>query len=250
MRMVFLDEAGTGNPSEEPWVVVAGVIVHADRQWKALENHLFEMMRKYSPIAFEELPYNYCFHATELFSGGKIFSRDRVTKEARWAILDELVALPAKFNLPVVAYYVKRSEYPDVVEAYRYCFVEIAAQVEAYMRRLPDRDEVASIIAEDLPDVHFWVDSMHRYQQKEIQHSGLHAHERDRLWLTRVIGRPRFEDKSTYSPLQIADACAFTIKRQLMKKPDSTRFFEPLVPMRIDCNHPIPGAYEYTGQRF
>src|SRR5689334_2437387 len=89
VRMVFLDEAGTGNPAKEPFVVVAGVIIHADQQWKAIENHLFQMMQRHSPIPFGELPYNYCFHATELFSGGKIFARELVPREQRWAILDE-----------------------------------------------------------------------------------------------------------------------------------------------------------------
>jgi hypothetical protein len=241
--MVFLDEAGTGNPRVEPYVVVAGVIVHADKQWKAVESHLAAMMAKYSPIPVGDLPHNYSFHATELFSGGKVFTRERFSKEQRWAILDELVSLPAKFELPVVARQALRSEAKDVVDAYRYCFMEVSAQVEAYMRLLPDRSEVASIIAEDLPAVHYWVDSFHRFQQSHIQNTGgLHAHHRDRLWLTRVIGRPHFEGKSMYSPLQIADACAFAIKRQLMEKPDAGRFYAPLVPMLIDCANPRPGS--------
>jgi hypothetical protein len=32
MRFIYLDEAGISNPAQEPYVVVAGAIVHADTQ--------------------------------------------------------------------------------------------------------------------------------------------------------------------------------------------------------------------------
>jgi len=250
MRMVFLDESGTGNPEREPWFVLAGVIIHADKQWKSVETYLARMATEHSPIPVADLPHNFALHATELYSGGKIFTREAIQKEKRWEVLDKLVGLPTRFDLPVVAMVADRSNFPDIFSAYRYCFMEISAQVEAYMRRLPDQDEVASIVAEDIANVHWWVDSMHRFQQKHMDISGLHADERDRLRLTKVIGRPHFENKSMYSPLQIADACAWAIRRQIAKLPNATRFFEPIVPLIIDCRHPIPGAYEYVGPRY
>jgi len=250
VRMAFLDESGTGSVEREPRMVLAGVILHADKQWKVVENYLADMMARHCPIPLGDLPVHYGFHATELYSGGKIFSRELVSKEKRWAILDELASLPAKFELPVVGMYVDRRENPGTItQHYRGVFVEVAAQVEAYMRLLPDRNEVASIIAEDLPPVRTWVDAMQLYQQKHMDTSGLHAGDKSRLRLTRVIGRPHFESKSMYSPLQLADFCAWAIRRQIEKLPNAERFFEPLVPMIIDVNHARPGGYEFQGPK-
>jgi hypothetical protein len=48
------------------------------------------------------------------------------------------------------------------------------------------------------------------------------------LALKRIIGTPRFEEKGDSSPLQVADVCAFVIKRHLMKTKESDRFYGPL----------------------
>ncbi len=181
VRMVFLDESGTGGIAKEPYFVLAGVIIHADKQWKAVENHLIALMNKYSPIPWGARPLNFCFHGTELYSGGKVFTRHAFPKEQRWEILDQLVAIPAKFDLPVVSAYVERSENPDTLTCYRGCYVEVAAIVEAYMRLQPDRNEVASIICEDFPEVRGWVKWVQDYQQRHVRESDLHADERDAM---------------------------------------------------------------------
>ena len=33
MRLVYLDEAGISNPVQEPFLVVAGIVVNADQDW-------------------------------------------------------------------------------------------------------------------------------------------------------------------------------------------------------------------------
>ena len=247
VKMAFIDEAGTGNPAEEPYLVLAGVIVDADKKWKAVEKYLVQLAED---VFDGSVPAGFSFHATELFSGGKTFTREKYSKTFRWEILDALVAIPAKFELPVFWHRVVRADQPDVIDCYKSAFLEVASSIEAHMRVQPDMNEIASIILEDLPDVRHHVKDLQTVMQKFLHHVGLHAHHRDRLWLTRVIGQPHFEGKSLFSPLQVADACAFAVKRQLMKRPDSTRFFEPLVPMWVDCENPNPGSYEYTGQRF
>ena len=107
MRMVYLDEAGISNPKHEPFVVVAGPIIHADRKWKAVEAHLNGMADKYAEPKDRE---RFVFHATEIFSGGGFFPREKWPKEVRWAILDELVQIPAAFNLPIACGWAERSK--------------------------------------------------------------------------------------------------------------------------------------------
>jgi hypothetical protein len=73
VRYVYLDETGTGDPAKEPFVIVAGVMIHAvASEWKAVENHL-----KFLADGFalpEDRP-GFCFHANELFTGVKGNSR-------------------------------------------------------------------------------------------------------------------------------------------------------------------------------
>ena len=46
-RFAYSDESGVANPQQEPWVVVAGVVIDPDRQWKALEEKLSALADKY-----------------------------------------------------------------------------------------------------------------------------------------------------------------------------------------------------------
>jgi hypothetical protein len=58
------------------------------------------------------------------------------------------------------------------------------------------------------------------------------AKEQDReyLPLTKIIDSPLFAKKTDASILQVADACAFAIKRHLVGTTESKRFYEPLMP--------------------
>lgn len=68
VRFVHLDEAGIANPDHEPYVVVAGPVINADRDWKRIEEHLSGLADEFAPPGTRE---EFFFHATDLFSGGK-----------------------------------------------------------------------------------------------------------------------------------------------------------------------------------
>ena len=223
VRMAFLDEAGIGDPRHEPFVVVGGILLNADKQWKAVEKRLEELWYEHMP---QDCPDGYPFHATELFSGGKVFTRERYDREARWAILEKILAIPAEFNLPVFGGFRERAVIPNAVECYENCFIAAATGVEAYMRMQPDRHEVAMLILEDNHQVREHVQDALFHMRNPRSLRDLNASDRDRLWLTRVMGEPHFESKSAISPLQVADAVCFAMKRHLMGKRDGDRFHE------------------------
>src|SRR5438552_3442539 len=91
-------KAGVSNVSQEPFLVVAGIIVDADKQFKIVEAYLDELVENYIP---KELRDGFAFHAMELFHGTKRFSRDLWPFQKRLEILDELAAIPKKFDLPI-----------------------------------------------------------------------------------------------------------------------------------------------------
>ena len=76
VRLVYLDEAGTSNPKEEPFLVVAGVAVNADRQFKEVEACLDSVLRKHVSE-----PDGIVFHTMELWHGTKQFHRDHFPLE-------------------------------------------------------------------------------------------------------------------------------------------------------------------------
>lgn len=89
MRLVYLDEAGISNLAQEPFLVVAGVAINADLQFKDIESHLDGLVQKHIP---EEKRDGIVLHSMELFHGTKRFPKEEWPLEKRLEILDDLAA--------------------------------------------------------------------------------------------------------------------------------------------------------------
>src|SRR5579872_7378774 len=117
MRLVYLDEAGLSKPSEEPFSVVCGAIVHADHKLTAIERHLDGIASRNIRNEFLD---EFVFHAHELFNGGgKVFKRRNDDfigpiewpRERRWQLADELAKIPAKFDLPIAISFLDKFDF-------------------------------------------------------------------------------------------------------------------------------------------
>ena len=246
VRMIFLDAAGLSNPRLETHIVVAGIILNADKQWKTLTQHLSDMADEFAPPPLRS---NFVFHATELFSGGKAFPRDSYNKEWRWHVLDELISIPKKFNLPVVWAVTSRAEVEargplelpmgikiaPVLFGQLIAFANTAAAAEHWMQRAADENEIAQMVMENDDHSRLMLRAFQRllsdpkyYADFDPEHAGLK--------LSRIIYPMHFEDKTNSSALQVADACAFALKRRCMNKPESERFYRPLVPHLVSTS--------------
>ena len=235
MRLVYLDELGIA--ASEPYVVVAGAIVHADRQWKALEKYLHDMVEDVIPL---EMRPGFRFHATELYSGGKRFDRATWSKEARWQILDELVSLPEKFGLPLVCGLVRKDEFQQrnpaltnardlALGAQAIAFNFCGWAVERWMKELTGEDEVALLIAEDNREARRLMREIVNFNRDPQKVTKLIPGKlSEQLPFTRIIDTLHFAEKADSSPLQVADACAFAIMRRLRKGAEFERFYKPL----------------------
>lgn len=118
VRLVYMDEAGISKQAQEPFLVVAGVLVDADRVLNGVENQLEGIMRRHIPAEHQD---GFVFHATELFNGGgKVFRREASDfvgprewpLDRRLKIADEIMAIPRKFNLPIAIGFVERATFP------------------------------------------------------------------------------------------------------------------------------------------
>ncbi|RED31805.1 uncharacterized protein DUF3800 [Rhodopseudomonas thermotolerans] len=230
MRLVYLDEAGISNEAQEPFLVVAGVIIDPDRTWRRLEDHFSMMSKKYfrhhdgPPIVF---------HAKDIWHGNGLFPRNEWPLTKRTKLLGELAEIPASFGLPIVVGYVNRTEFrksllkntPNMPDkdirslTFARAFFATILRIERWMQE--NTQEVALLIAEDSTDI--------RRQVKE-----LHKLYTDRSWLDlpatafqskHIVDSIHFAKKDESLLLQIADHCAFIMKRKLMKKQDAQKLY-------------------------
>ncbi|MGA7326501.1 MAG: DUF3800 domain-containing protein [Rhodomicrobium sp.] len=240
VRMVYLDESGTGNPAREPFVVIAAVIVNADKHWKAIGQHIADMAQDAVPS--ERRRDFKAFHATELFSGGKVFERKKDDFEYWWPVLDELVSLPSKFDIPIAFSFFprkwaeERQEYQErasdagmtpVVSAQADAFVTACSSIEEWMNNAADTDEVAQLIMENNQATRKNIEYILRLISDPLGRKSYHPDIKP-YSVSRIIYPMHFETKSSTSILQLADACAWAIRRRLSRERHSERFFTPL----------------------
>lgn len=243
MRLIYLDEAGVANPANEPFVIVAGVAVNADRQFKEVEAHLDDMAGRHLSPEKRGLV---AFHAMELFHGTKNFHRDAWPFEKRLEILDELASLPKKFDLPICWGATDRKETPSLLKGpvtprlleqinHAHAFWKFVTQMEILMRATAN-EEVGMLIAEDRDIMRKILKMGHAVFRgrapKQFQDE-LEAIRREEIFaklfpLERIVETVHFAQKTESSLLQIADISAFAIKRAVMKSSHWERLYRPL----------------------
>jgi len=240
LRLVYFDEAGISNPTQEPFLVVAGILLDADQDWLALDRHLKSIMRKRLP---EEMRFTGIFHAKDIWHGTKNFHRDQWPMSKRMEILADLAAIPARFHLLVIHGFVHRipaaaflkerqPNLPDATVAnliHASAFLSVAAAVDKWMRQNAP-NEVAMLVAEDTGKVKETLRLFHEgYRQDyvdsffdEIAVKGFPKN----VFKTRnIIDAVHFARKLESPLLQIVDTCAFLIKRQLQGRVESKTYF-------------------------
>lgn len=225
VRFVYLDESGISNPDEK-YIVVAGVIIDGDKHWKLIEKHLAELVGRFIPEAEQE---GFFFHATDIHHGSGLTPRDRYGRDLRITMLRELCEIPLKFSLPVVAGFIKWSEleanmpsvrrHEQVITGQAIASCQCAASAEVFMRTQTDKGEIARLIYENNDNARSLIREAHNYLR--TPKSLLRAEQSGRdlskiLPFRRIVGAAGFEEKLDTSLLQVADACAFAIRRQLM----------------------------------
>ena len=237
MRLVYLDESGIGKLEEEPLVVVAGVMVDADSQWRMLEVRLEHLRNKYIP---KEKRRGFFFHGKDLLKGSKDFPHSQYTREERWEILEELCSLPTEMELPVAWGFMDRRElikrHPDeslhdiAIGAQAMCCTVCTYTVEQHMKTR-GTFETALLIYENNDHCKKIVRRTHNYMRETntatvIISGQLHKRPEEVFPIDHIIDTAHFADKLDCPILQIADACALVLKRRMMGLPDSERFLK------------------------
>lgn len=239
MRFLFLDEAGVS--ADEPVAVVVAVIVHADQQ-AAPADLRAETIYSQAPLAFRKK--HPVFHAKSIW--GEREFRNEWSLEQRKKLLIDMMSCPRELNLSVAFGAAHRDlEIPDEIYGDAITKVQVRHGValqqclwaaDRWMMKFCGPNEIATVIAEDVPEskgfLKYLVSHM-RNDQAFIQlvESGVFDHVVPReinLSNERTLHRIRtpihFCSKIEEPLLQIADSCAFGLRRYLAGYPHGDDF--------------------------
>jgi hypothetical protein len=111
-------------------------------------------------------------------------------------------------------------------------FGNTAAAAEHWMQRAADENEIAQMVMENDNHSRRMLRVFQRLLSDPKYYEGFDS-EHTGLKLSRIIYPMHFEEKTDSSALQVADACAFALKRRCMNKPESERFYRPLAPYLV-----------------
>jgi hypothetical protein len=250
VRIVYLDEAGISKPEQEPYLVIAAVIVHGDKDTGRITKALEKLVKEYGLNWIGE------FHAKDIWHGSGVFDRDnpKWPLPRRRALLARLAALPKELSLPVAIGYVHRKTYdralddysrqlernhgitrersklPAHVAQYGEAFARVAKAVDTWMQKNAPRER-AMLIAEDAPQVKRELKLIQSiFQSKNMDIQFLLT---DSFKTEHIIETVHFAGKKESPFLQLADTCAFVAKRKLMRKADIDEIYARVEPQII-----------------
>jgi Protein of unknown function (DUF3800) len=221
MRNIYTDEAGTA--ANEAVSVVLALIVNPDTQWFPVVAALAILYQRYVPDQYRT---GFAFHARKLSGQNKYPGWDY---EDRKSLMRAVMTLPSKFNIPIALGATRRgrndwSKWPEkkMNSAQVDHFWAFTLCMGTCNRFLGEEcsDELGQVIAEDIPE-------MRRYLRKSVNllrsrplvldrdargpdDPPTHTFRGDRM-----IDEVHFLDRSNAPFLQIADACAFGLRRYI-----------------------------------
>ena len=194
-----------------------------DKHWYALEKRLKDLADEYAPPEHRD---GFVFHAKELWSGGKVLDRDKYQADRRWEALKKICALPGEFDLPVVKGLMHRDSYrqfvdPDLtdkqvtLDAQLAAFTECLTVIEQFMRHEAGEQEVAKIAVEHNSQNYRLFKEHHRTLKGPDALKNMHPVAAIYWPLRKIVDSVEACEKQDSSLLQIADACAFIMRKKM-----------------------------------
>lgn len=228
LRYVYMDEAGTS--ANEPVTVVLGLIVDADRQLHQTETELDAAL---ATVPAHLRP-GFRVHAKEIWGSQKY--RDGWSMQERVTFLLRVASIPRRLGLGLAFAMVRRNTggVPEGLEAaftpaefhHFLAFKNAICRADWFMRSRARADEAATVVAEDVGKMKLWLkralilareNPMHYPPELEAPTEADLASGLPPLAQVDYVERIRdtifFADKSESPILQIADVCAFSLRR-------------------------------------
>ncbi|MGE0830160.1 MAG: DUF3800 domain-containing protein [Hyphomonadaceae bacterium] len=233
MWYVYFDESGTGSLEREPYLVVSGIILHADHQWaRAAES----LRRIAIDEVGEERAAGLIFHAKELLNGGKRFPRSEWPRDRAMAALKRVVTIPRDLKITVLCNAVRKSDFmrkgrtvkEAIDKAHEHAFLNCIGWAEEFMRKNAGETELATVVAEDRAGMKQRLKAAFRKMHSKDAKNYVKPKFQHLFPLTKFVDTVHCVDKEDAPLLQIADACAHTIRRRLSCESNCEALFDAL----------------------
>jgi hypothetical protein len=242
VRLVYFDEAGSSqDEAQEPIITVASVILHGDLETGPVE-HDAEAIIATVP---EHLRTDFEFHAKDLFSGCNKFKGWR--RSERYAALSAFMELIPKYALPVHAIGIvkkgfwREARHLDILGFTRKsqphflhesAFLNCAMAVETWFKHhaksergicFADDTKARDKIKSNFRD--FRGNSPFLFTGNSSSDGVLLTDFTDSVKFDHLVDMIYFGDSKESIFLQLADCCAFFIKRMMMGRADAKPFY-------------------------
>lgn len=246
LRYIFMDEAGTSQ--HEPVTVVVGLIAHAEEHVLSAELLVREALGAV-PKGFRE---DFVFHATQVY-GDKKFQNAEWGLTDRLNLLIQMMSIPRRIGMAVtVAVHWRGSvdfsnsyellgmspEQSDHYNAFQLCI----AVADRNIRMRAGPREVASVVAEDVPDMKKHLkeiprilrENAHTFPQSHMRHTaddieaGYMTQNGD-YRVTRMRNSVHFVEKAEDPLVQVADACAYGFRRFFAQEKFGVEFVRAII---------------------
>ena len=237
VHVAYMDESGVS--PREPLLVQAAIIIDGNSQVMPLHEALEGLIQKHIPQKYRN---GFVFHAADIFSGAKsTIYKDRFEwpDERRFAILDDLVAIPAQIGLPICVGIINKTEYRTEsavavkselemnVLIHAMAIIQCEMSIENWMRKNAP-DEFIHVIAENNDDVRKAAKQAHIFLKDGVQLSKEGHQNSGILPFVKIWDGLQFATKDESRSLQVADACAWACRRAYRLIDGAARFYEPL----------------------
>ena len=234
VRIIYVDESGIS--AKESVLVVAGVIINADKQWISIAKSIGEIVAEFVP---PDRQLNFTFHAKDLFhgTGRTLFDRRKFPIARSHDALKRFLRIPSMFHLPIVYGYVNKSktvadqtlkQSEKVGLDHAIAFSMCIAAAEAFMKEQTAK-EVATVHAENNTDTQKMLRVARlliigRANHSVIPFMGDAAQKY--LPLTKIVDEVSFIEKRDAPLLQLADVCALFLRYAFERKENCESFFD------------------------
>ena len=238
MRSAYIDEAGIDNPALSPRTVVAGVVLHTDTLWHPLHARFESMRDSLLPNLSASQRYNFVFHAKDIWHGVDEWDRGVWKLEARMDVLRALCAVIGEYQLPIVWGHAVRQEVKEHYEGlgfpiqsknltemtFTIAFWRCAIRAQKWMDANTS-GECMNLVVENNKELQWHT----KIAFKALRDPGFIHLRADKTEITKIVDAPSFMDKADAPPLQLADTCAFLLKRSFNGDRHATEILRPIL---------------------
>jgi hypothetical protein len=268
LRFIYTDEAGTS--AKEPIVVMVGLVVDADAQQRPAERCL-QQLHATVPEQFRD---GFISHATTIWSDKKKKYRPVWRPGERFEFLCRMMMIPKATKMGIAWAAAHKQGVDDLIPlpgctrdqtlhtgAFGYCI----ANADRYIR-LFYPNEVSAVIAEDLPEMRaplsqrFQFLRTHRHIISADQVSNCYAFGiaptmmtpalHTEYTISQVVNDVHFVGKNGASLLQVADACAFGMRRFFTGLSQGKEFMQAMIGSGGFLPSPPPPGLIHNGMLF